>query len=64
VVCGHIHHAEIRAIGRITYHNCGDWVESCTALAEDHAGRIRVLQMPREVRPAAAPPALALAGNA
>lgn len=34
-VFGHIHHAEIREIDNITYHNCGDWVESCTALAED-----------------------------
>ena len=32
VVCGHIHSAEIRQIGDITYHNDGDWVESCTAL--------------------------------
>lgn len=43
VVCGHIHHAEIRPIDCITYYNCGDWVESCTALAEDHKGRIRLL---------------------
>ena len=44
VVCGHIHHAEIRDIEGVTYHNCGDWVESCTALGEDHNGRIRVLR--------------------
>ncbi|WP_084205765.1 UDP-2,3-diacylglucosamine diphosphatase [Thiomicrorhabdus chilensis] len=41
VVCGHIHHAEIRQIGEdITYYNCGDWVESCTALVEHHDGKI------------------------
>lgn len=44
VVCGHIHHAEIRSIGGVTYHNCGDWVESCTALAEDARGRLRLLR--------------------
>jgi UDP-2,3-diacylglucosamine pyrophosphatase LpxH len=46
VVCGHIHHAEIREIDGIAYHNCGDWVESCTALAEDRNGRIRILRWP------------------
>jgi UDP-2,3-diacylglucosamine pyrophosphatase LpxH len=44
VVCGHIHHAEIRELQGVTYHNCGDWVESCTALVEDFSGRIRVLR--------------------
>lgn len=43
VVCGHIHHAEVRDIDGITYHNCGDWVESCTALVEDEHGHIEVL---------------------
>lgn len=43
VICGHIHHAEIRQIQGVSYHNCGDWVESCTALAEDFNGRIEVL---------------------
>lgn len=36
VVCGHIHHAELREIitenGSVTYLNSGDWVESLTAL--------------------------------
>lgn len=44
VVCGHIHHAEIAERHGVTYHNCGDWVESCTALAEDHNGRIQLLR--------------------
>lgn len=43
VVCGHIHSAEIRQIGDITYHNDGDWVESCTALVEDRVGTISIL---------------------
>ena len=44
VVCGHIHHAEIRELHDVTYHNCGDWVESCTALGEDHNGKISVIR--------------------
>ncbi|WP_448587021.1 UDP-2,3-diacylglucosamine diphosphatase [Thermaurantiacus sp.] len=43
VVCGHIHSAEIRQFGRITYYNDGDWVESCTALVEHHDGRMEIL---------------------
>jgi UDP-2,3-diacylglucosamine pyrophosphatase LpxH len=34
IICGHIHHAEIKKIGRIEYMNDGDWVESATALLE------------------------------
>jgi UDP-2,3-diacylglucosamine pyrophosphatase LpxH len=34
VICGHIHKAEMRDIDGIRYINDGDWVESCTALAE------------------------------
>ncbi|MEQ8345135.1 MAG: UDP-2,3-diacylglucosamine diphosphatase [Sneathiellaceae bacterium] len=43
VVCGHIHHAEIRDIDGILYCNDGDWVESCTALAEHFDGRLEIL---------------------
>jgi UDP-2,3-diacylglucosamine pyrophosphatase LpxH len=44
VICGHIHHAEIRTItatdnpGTVLYLNSGDWVESLTAL-EYHEGK-------------------------
>ena len=44
VICGHIHHAEIRDIHGVTYHNCGDWVESCSALAEDFNGKISIIR--------------------
>ena len=43
VVCGHIHSAEIRQFGDITYYNDGDWVESCTALAEHEDGRMEII---------------------
>ena len=43
VICGHIHRAEMKMIGDVAYLNCGDWVESCTALVEDFDGTIRLL---------------------
>ena len=43
VICGHIHHAAIRS-GDITYINCGDWVESCTAVAEHEDGRFEIVR--------------------
>jgi UDP-2,3-diacylglucosamine pyrophosphatase LpxH len=43
IVCGHIHHASDRPIGGVRYLNCGDWVESRTAIAEDQNGHIRVI---------------------
>jgi UDP-2,3-diacylglucosamine pyrophosphatase LpxH len=43
VVCGHIHTAEIRTIGDVTYYNDGDWVESCTALVEYADGRMEIV---------------------
>jgi len=43
VICGHIHRAEMKKIGNIEYLNCGDWVESCTALVEDFAGNIQLI---------------------
>lgn len=43
VVCGHIHHAEISEINSITYYNCGDWVESCTALVEGDDGKMKIV---------------------
>jgi UDP-2,3-diacylglucosamine pyrophosphatase LpxH len=38
VLCGHIHSAAIREFDNVTYYNCGDWVESCTALVEGEDG--------------------------
>ena len=43
VVCGHIHHAEMRDIGGVLYLNDGDWVESCTALVEHADGRLELI---------------------
>ncbi|MCV2349540.1 UDP-2,3-diacylglucosamine diphosphatase [Paucibacter sp. Y2R2-4] len=43
VVCGHIHHAELREIDGVLYANDGDWVESLTALVEHADGRLEIL---------------------
>jgi len=43
VVCGHIHHAVIRDLEGTLYCNCGDWVESNTALVEYHNGELELL---------------------
>jgi hypothetical protein len=43
VICGHIHHAVIHDDYGIRYMNCGDWVESCTALVEHDDGRFEII---------------------
>jgi UDP-2,3-diacylglucosamine pyrophosphatase LpxH len=49
IICGHIHHAEIVDLGKVTYYNTGDWVESCTALVEYHDGKMEILYWAQEV---------------
>lgn len=44
IICGHIHHANVRIIGDILYLNCGDWVESCTALVQHHSGEWEIIR--------------------
>ncbi len=43
VICGHIHSATIRSIDGISYINCGDWVDSCTAIVEHLDGRMELI---------------------
>ena len=51
VICGHIHKPEIREIDGITYCNDGDWVESLSALVEDHTGELRLVTWQEIVMP-------------
>lgn len=44
IICGHIHKAQIRDIQGIEYKNCGDWVESCTALVETLDGEWKIIE--------------------
>ena len=48
VICGHIHHAEIKEIDGVMYMNDGDWVESMTALVEHHNGRWEIVTWTQE----------------
>jgi len=53
VICGHIHHMADRMIDGIRYINCGDWVESCTAIAEDYDGCFHQIRWPGTPAPSA-----------
>jgi UDP-2,3-diacylglucosamine pyrophosphatase LpxH len=44
IICGHIHHANMRKIKDIDYMNCGDWCESCTALVEHYDGTWEIIR--------------------
>ncbi|MGE0603789.1 MAG: UDP-2,3-diacylglucosamine diphosphatase [Xanthobacteraceae bacterium] len=63
VICGHIHHATIHDLYGTRYMNCGDWVESCTALAEHYDGTFELLTwtipegnlLPAQAAPAGVP---------
>jgi UDP-2,3-diacylglucosamine pyrophosphatase LpxH len=64
VVCGHIHHAELREIDGVVYANDGDWVESLTALAEHEDGRLEIIDWPLRAMEASGEPREALAAEA
>jgi len=49
IICGHIHHAADRLFEGVHYLNCGDWVESCTAIVESHAGDLQVIHWADQV---------------
>jgi UDP-2,3-diacylglucosamine pyrophosphatase LpxH len=55
VVCGHIHYAVIHDRAGVGYMNCGDWVESCTALAESHDGSFEIIRRADNTVPPTAP---------
>jgi UDP-2,3-diacylglucosamine pyrophosphatase LpxH len=44
VICGHIHWAEIRDVDGFRYLNCGDWVDSCSAIVEHFDGRMEIVR--------------------
>ena len=49
VICGHIHVAAMREVDGIAYVNCGDWVDSCTAIVEHHDGRLELIEWKDEM---------------
>lgn len=44
IICGHIHNAANRKVSGVRYLNCGDWVESCTAILHTHDGQFQVIE--------------------
>jgi UDP-2,3-diacylglucosamine pyrophosphatase LpxH len=42
-ICGHIHWPAIKEVDGLTYINCGDWVDSCTAIVEHLDGRMELI---------------------
>ena len=48
MICGHIHHAAMHGYFGIRYVNCGDWVESCTAVVEHLDGRFEIIRWTRK----------------
>jgi UDP-2,3-diacylglucosamine pyrophosphatase LpxH len=53
IVCGHFHRAALHDDFGVIYANCGDWLESCTAIVEEADGQLRVVDW-RGRRPVAA----------
>ena len=64
VVCGHIHHAEIRRVDEVLYCNCGDWVESLTALVESPDGTLSIFRWQEVLTAATKSPAPAISSPA
>lgn len=51
VICGHIHFADIHDRLGVHYINTGDWVESCTAIAETDDGSFELIRWSEPLPP-------------
>ena len=54
VICGHIHHPALKEIDGVQYANCGDWIESCSALVEDMQGYLEIIKWQNPIQSAKA----------
>ena len=54
IICGHIHWASIREVEGVSYVNCGDWVDSCTAIVEHLDGRLELIHWGHAAAPSKA----------
>lgn len=43
-ICGHIHWPMIKQVDGLCYINCGDWVDSCTAIVEHLDGQMELIR--------------------
>jgi UDP-2,3-diacylglucosamine pyrophosphatase LpxH len=50
VICGHVHQASIRDLPGARYINCGDWVESCSAVVEHPDGHFEIVSWVRDAQ--------------
>ena len=44
IICGHFHEACISQRLNFKYMNCGDWIDSCTAIVEDELGNFKLIE--------------------
>jgi UDP-2,3-diacylglucosamine pyrophosphatase LpxH len=44
VICGHIHTPAVKQLDGVVYLNCGDWVDSCTAIVEHLDGSMELVR--------------------
>lgn len=51
VICGHFHKPALHDDHGLSYANCGDWVDSFTAIAEDAQGRFTLIEAEPETAP-------------
>ncbi len=54
-ICGHIHWPMIKEVDGLSYLNCGDWVDSCTAIVEHMDGRMELIRWNSAVTPSSHP---------
>lgn len=59
VICGHFHIAALHGDFGLIYANCGDWVDSFTAIAEAADGALQLVSLPLAEAAQAAPVAIA-----
>ncbi len=50
IICGHIHHPNIRTEDNIHYFNDGDWIENCTAMVETREGKFEIIHWSEQIK--------------
>ena len=50
IICGHIHHPNLRYENGTLYCNDGDWIENCTSMIEHHDGRLEIIHWSEQVK--------------
>lgn len=58
VICGHFHRPDLRSENGLTYANCGDWMDSLTALVETHDGALQLVKWAPLGQPETSPPTI------